>query len=220
MPSIIGDRAFSFWGRRSGARRLVSGGGNFGTGLLLGQARGGEFGQSVEQDGVLARLTGENAAHDVMAEFHAEAEKVLRGLIGRELLMCRNHLFEPLFLEPILVLMEPPAREIIFIERFAGLPEPLDDLSVGQAIVDHDVDLLADSFGQMEDFAGAAAFEGASKDGERVDHFGFSVVDFGFRIPGLGLGRIYAVEKPRMDTNEHEFTNSNYDSAVCAAVTK
>jgi hypothetical protein len=27
------------------------------------------------------------------------------------------------------------------------------------------------------------------------------------------------VEKPRMDTNEHEFTNSNDNSAVCAAVT-
>jgi hypothetical protein len=34
------------------------------------------------------------------------------------------------------------------------------------------------------------------------------------------LSRIHAVEKPRMDTNEHEFTNSNDDSAVCAAVTK
>jgi hypothetical protein len=38
-------------------------------------------------------------------------------------------------------------------------------------------------------------------------------------LPG-DLSRIHAVEKPRMDTNEHEFTNSNDDSAVCAAVTK
>jgi uncharacterized repeat protein (TIGR03803 family) len=34
------------------------------------------------------------------------------------------------------------------------------------------------------------------------------------------LSRIHAVEKPRMDTNGHEFTNSNDNSAVCAAVTK
>jgi hypothetical protein len=49
---------------------------------------------------------------------------------------------------------------------------------------------------------------------------GVPIQRFNFGCGSAALSRNDAVEKPRMDTNEHEFTNSNDDSAVCAAVTK
>jgi hypothetical protein len=52
-----------------------------------------------------------------------------------------------------------PAGQVIFVKTFAGLAEAGDDAGVGDTILEHTINLLADGFGQTGDFAGAPAME-------------------------------------------------------------
>jgi hypothetical protein len=47
----------------------------------------------------------------------------------------------------------PPVAEIVFVEVFASVAQLFDDDLVGEAIIEHAVDVAADGEGQAGDFA-------------------------------------------------------------------
>jgi hypothetical protein len=64
-----------------------------------------------------------------------------------------------LLVKPILVIGSAPAGEVVDVDTLAGFAKGGDDFGVGDAVLEHGVDLFADSLGQLGDFTGAAAME-------------------------------------------------------------
>jgi hypothetical protein len=83
-------------------------------------------------------------------------EAALADEIGCGLGLGDGAAVEDLDLEVVLVTALTPVGEVSFVEVLAGRSEFFDDDFVGNAIVDHLVDLLAEGKGQASDFAVAS----------------------------------------------------------------
>ena len=68
-----------------------------------------------------------------------------------------------MLVEKILMIGFAPAGEVIFVEAVAGVTKPGDDLGVGDAVLEQEVDLVADGWREFGDFAGAAAVKGEGR---------------------------------------------------------
>ena len=74
-------------------------------------------------------------------------------------LVCGPDVGEKARLAPILEVSFVPTTKGIFGQAFASIAESVDDLSIGDAVFEHRVDLFAYRVGEGCDFATATAFE-------------------------------------------------------------
>jgi hypothetical protein len=82
------------------------------------------------------------------------------GEIGGGLLAGADFGEPSLFEQPLLMAAFLPLGEVVGLEVFTGVAEALEDIGVGDAVAQHEVDLVAERFGEASDFAVAAVFEG------------------------------------------------------------
>ena len=129
------------------------------------QGLAAEAGESVEHAVVIGRVVGELAFSEGLEDLSEGdvdhgfleggvvvfAEKVQGRLtLGAEVI-------EPdLLFEPSLVTVIFPFREVLGFEMLAGVAQAFDDVRVGYAVADGEVDLIAEGFGQAGDVAVAA----------------------------------------------------------------
>jgi len=96
-------------------------------------------------------MTGKEFVHGIGVKQHKGAGDGVVGKFG----MVAGEMEPELLLEPILVIGSTPAGEIVFVEVLAGVAEGGDDLGVGEAVLEHEVDLVAEGGRELGDFAGA-----------------------------------------------------------------
>jgi len=132
--------------------------------------RVGEFGEVLKECRVIVGTRLNDVAEAFRAELRFQSDEIFDWLIVRELRMSFEGLLQALLFEPILVIVMSPARQVVFVQAFARLTKTGDDLGVRETVVEHEVNLLPHRFGEVADFAGAAAPEGAAENGEGIEH--------------------------------------------------
>ena len=75
------------------------------------------------------------------------------GEVGSGFLTGANVGEPGLFEKPIFVTAASPAAEVDDVELFAGVAEALNDGWVGNAVLNHEVDFVTESFWQAGDFS-------------------------------------------------------------------
>lgn len=133
------------------------------------EAAVGEAGEGVEHAEVVKRIGGEGFAQGIGAGIGDDfadlcGGKLLGGLeavdwvrAGQEIkgmfLPKAALIAEALLAQVVLVAACVPASDMVLVEVFAVFAEVLDDLVVGEAVIEHFVDLAAEVFGEAGDSA-------------------------------------------------------------------
>ncbi len=86
-----------------------------------------------------------------------QAAAGLAGEFGGRLSLQNSAIIDGLSFEVILITAEAPIAQIVLVEVLSCGSEALDDLLVGEAVVDQAIDLVAQGCGEAGDFAVAAA---------------------------------------------------------------
>jgi hypothetical protein len=152
-----------------------------------------EPGDGVEQTGIFIWVVLECFSHGDRVEVDEELAEVSGGdlegglvdlgtvflgkEVGGELSSPTIFIDAVLFAEPILVSADEPVAEVFGEEDEAGGTEVLNDGGVTFAVLHHDVDFVADLFGELSDFAFSAGGD-----------IGFADRGIGRRIGGAGFG--------------------------------
>ncbi len=111
-------------------------------------------GEEVEEAG---RVPAEISASLVIFEFVEEENAFFDfGGSGR---FGLSSLEPELFGQPVLVFGFAPAREVVFVEVFTDVAEGGDDSFGGKAVLEHEVDAVADGLGEPGDLARVAGVE-------------------------------------------------------------
>jgi len=191
-----------------GIQAFEFGGDGFGAGIavfLKGQSFTAQTGQGVGQAskcfGLALGVTGIQGraeAHELIQ--HLGGGNAQTGLVqsagvgGRQDVGGKfgfgGQVLQPLTLaKPILVAALFPLGEIVGLEIFAMLTQPLDDVRVGYAVENPVVDLVADDFWQAGDFAIAPVLKvrGTLSSGGGRDGGGIEVEDLGAWIHRIGM---------------------------------
>ena len=116
-----------------------------------------EFRHKVERGNEFVRAAVHGCLQDIGVEFMEEQSKLFNVLRRFEAIAegCTPSLLG----KPVLVVGFSPARKIIFIESFTGVAEARNYGGVGDAVLEHKINLVAEGLREVGNFAGTATME-------------------------------------------------------------
>ena len=106
----------------------------------------------LEEGGVTAGIAVNVRPEALGVEFRFQPEKVFERLVVQVLRMVFESLLQTLLFQPVLMIVLPPAGEVVFVEAFAGLAKSCDDGGVGNAVIEHEVNHVAGRFRKVGNF--------------------------------------------------------------------
>ncbi len=148
---------------------------------------GGELREGVEDAGIGAGVVSDAVLEDGGIEreqkvVHPENGDAEAGFLDELALLCVDDLSgeveasmliveERLFAEPKLVAAGVPAGEVVGVEGIAVAGKFLDDIGVGRAVAEHEIEELADAVGEASDFAAPTAGGGPAWNNGLLDYW-------------------------------------------------
>ena len=115
---------------------------------------GDKFGEEIEEP---AWVAAEVFLKLLLIELVEKENEVLD--FGRCLGLAGRGFAVALFGEPVLVIGVAPTRKVVFVDMLAGWAEGGDDVRVGDAVLEHIIDLVAKGLREPGDFAGMTGGE-------------------------------------------------------------